>query len=77
MPKPRSATTRADGTFSLPYLIPGNYEITFTFADGSVRKTNTTVLLEQASVVNLAFEPAQTERIAVYGSVIVQKVIRR
>ncbi|MCP9477016.1 TonB-dependent receptor, partial [Marisediminitalea aggregata] len=71
MPKPRSATTRADGTFSLPYLIPGNYEITFTFADGSVRKTNTTVLLEQASVVNLAFEQAQTERIAVYGSVIV------
>ena len=71
MPKPRSATTRADGTFSLPYLIPGNYEITFTFADGSVRKTNTTVLLEQASVVNLAFEPAQTEHIAVYGSVIV------
>ncbi len=71
MPKPRSATTRADGTFSLPYLIPGNYEITFTFGDGSVRKTNTTVLLEQASVVNLAFEQAQTERIAVYGSVIV------
>ena len=34
MPKPRSATTRPDGTFTLPYLIPGNYDITFTFPDG-------------------------------------------
>ena len=71
MPKPRSATTRPDGTFTLPYLIPGNYDITFTFPDGSVRKTNTTVLLEQASVVNLAFEPAQAERIEVYGTAII------
>lgn len=71
MPKPRSATTRPDGTFTLPYLIPGNYDITFTFADGSVRKTSTTVLLEQASVVNLAYTPEQPERIEVYGTAIV------
>lgn len=71
MPKPRSATTRLDGTFTLPYLIPGNYDITFTFSDGSVRKTSTTVLLEQASVVNLAYEPQVAEVIEVYGSVIV------
>ena len=71
MPKPRTATTRPDGTFTLPYLIPGNYDITFTFPDGSVRKTNTTVLLEQASVVNFAFEPMQAERIEVYGTAIV------
>ena len=71
MPKPRSTTTRPDGTFTLPYLLPGNYDVTFTFADGSVRKTNTKVLLEQASVVNFAFEPMQAERIEVYGTAIV------
>ncbi|WP_083273000.1 TonB-dependent receptor [Alteromonas confluentis] len=71
MPKPRTATTRPDGSYSLLYLLPGYYELTFTFADGSVRKTSTQVLLEQASVVDLAYQPAETEVIEIYGSAII------
>ena len=75
MPKPRTVMTKADGSYSLPALMPGEYTLTFTSADGTVRQTTVQVLLEQSSNVNVAFEDApqgKTEVIYITGS----KVIR-
>lgn len=57
MPKPRTVTTKADGSYKLPLLIPGNYILTFTSADGSVQKTSVEVLLDQTSNVNFVLTP--------------------
>ncbi|GGF76844.1 carboxypeptidase regulatory-like domain-containing protein [Alteromonas lipolytica] len=73
MPKPRSTTTRPDGTFTLPYLLPGDYDITFTFSDGSVRKLTTKVFLDQAAVINFVYQPADMEVIEIVGSPIVME----
>lgn len=54
MPKPRTAITKADGSYKLPLLLPGKYVLTFTSADGSVQKTEVEVLLDQTSNVNFA-----------------------
>ncbi|WP_181405138.1 carboxypeptidase regulatory-like domain-containing protein [Aestuariibacter sp. GS-14] len=73
MPKPRTATTKTDGSFTLPFLLPGDYDVKFTFADGSVRTLKTRVLLDQSAVVNLVYEPANTEVIEIVGSPIIQE----
>jgi hypothetical protein len=76
MPKPRSAVTREDGSYSLPLLKPGEYTLTFTSADGSVRQTKVQVLLEQTSNVDVAFEDAPTdgtEIITISGSRIIRE----
>lgn len=73
MPKARTATTKADGSFTLPYLLPGEYEVSFTFADGSVRKMHTAVLLAQSANLNLVYAPADTEVITITGSAIVME----
>ncbi|GAC18925.1 hypothetical protein GARC_1958 [Paraglaciecola arctica BSs20135] len=56
MPKPRTVTTKADGSYNLSALLPGKYTLTFTSADGTVRQTDVEVLLNQSSSINVAFE---------------------
>ena len=75
MPRPRTVTTKEDGSYNLPALLPGNYTLTFTSADGTVRETQVEVLLEQSSSVNVAFEQAptdNTETIYITGSRVVR-----
>lgn len=77
MPKPRTATTKEDGSYILPLLIPGVYELTFTSGDGTIRKVTTEVRLEQTSNVNLTIGPVQaadeTEIIVITGSTIIRE----
>ncbi len=76
MPKPRSTTTAEDGSYNLPLLIPGRYELTFTSADGTVRKASANVLLDQVSNVSIVLAPAtadDTEIIQIVGSAIVRE----
>lgn len=72
MPKPRTAVTKADGSYSLPLLLPGKYDLTISNATGVVRKMQVEVQLEQTSTVdvNLGAGGADVEVIQVLGSAI-------
>ena len=76
MPKPRKAVTKANGSYTLPALLPGKYTITFTSADGTVRETTTEVFLDQASNVSIALNEApadNTEVIYITSSKIIRE----
>jgi len=64
MPKPRTAVTNADGSYNLPLLLPGTYQLTFTAKDGAVTKRVVEVLLDQTSKLNFVMQ-AQTDDIEV------------
>jgi hypothetical protein len=49
LPGVRSAVTDADGTYQLPALPPGDYEVTFTLSGMQTVKKNVSVLLSQES----------------------------
>lgn len=68
MPKPRSATTREDGTFTMPFLLPGEYTVSFKLPNGQTKEFETRVLLEQASSINFVYSPDNTEVITITGS---------
>ncbi|MGS2719310.1 carboxypeptidase regulatory-like domain-containing protein [Paraglaciecola aestuariivivens] len=75
MPKPRMATTKADGSYTLPALLPGTYTVTFTSPDGTVRQSQIEVYLDQTSNLSIALDaaPAEpTEIIYVTGSKIIR-----
>lgn len=72
MPKARSATVRADGTYSLPLLLPGKYTLTFSNALGVLQRVDVEVLLDQTSVADVSIaatrpEELQTVRIVATG----------
>lgn len=75
MPKPRTVVTNADGSYNLQALIPGNYLLTFISGDGTTRKMNVEVFLDQSTRVNLLLEPVDNniEVITVTGSSIVRE----
>ncbi|MFT4788795.1 MAG: hypothetical protein ACI9J5_002139 [Paraglaciecola sp.] len=76
MPKPRTATTKANGSYTLPALLPGQYTLTFTSSDGTVRETTVEVFLDQASDVSIALSTApvdSTEIIYVTASKIIRE----
>ncbi|OKY25196.1 TonB-dependent receptor [Thalassotalea sp. PP2-459] len=75
MPKARTAVTRADGSYSLPALLPGNYELSFKAKDGTVQTAQVQVFLDQTSKLNMVLiDPSQTtEVITVSGSYIVRE----
>ncbi|WP_206483022.1 TonB-dependent receptor [Thalassotalea sp. G2M2-11] len=73
MPKPRRAISRADGSYSLPALLPGQYELTFKAKDGTTHKRQVRVYLDQTSNVNIALAEGNVERILVTGSAIVRE----
>jgi hypothetical protein len=70
MPKPRTVVTREDGSYDLPQLKPGTYELTFTDKNGVTQTMTVDVLLEQTSSLNVTFGGANenVEVITVTGS---------
>ncbi|CAM3808991.1 MULTISPECIES: carboxypeptidase regulatory-like domain-containing protein [Pseudoalteromonas] len=70
MPKPRTVVTREDGSYDLPQLKPGTYELTFTDHNGVTQTMTVDVLLEQTSNVNvtLSGKKENVEVITVTGS---------
>lgn len=70
MPKARTVVTREDGSYDLPQLKPGTYELTFTDNNGVTQTMNVEVLLEQTSNVNVSLSGTKenVEVITVTGS---------
>lgn len=72
LPGMRADTTSANGDYSLPFLPPGMYTVTFTLKDGSTRVRQTEVLLQQRAFVNLAVDygasEAMMEEVVVVGT---------
>ncbi|MEG3768227.1 TonB-dependent receptor [Alteromonas sp. 14N.309.X.WAT.G.H12] len=68
MPKPRTATTREDGSFIMPFLLPGEYTVSFALPNGQTKEFATRVMLEQASAINFVYSPDNTEVITITGS---------
>ena len=69
MPKSRTVTSRADGSYNLPLLIPGIYEVTITTADGTKETSTVEVLLDQTSSVNFALQSSSSDNvITIMGS---------
>jgi len=70
MPKARTVTTREDGSYDLPQLKPGTYELTFTDKNGVSQTMTVDVLLEQTSSLNITLGGADenVEVITVTGS---------
>jgi len=54
LPQARSTTTANGGKYRFRLLPPGNYELTFTFADGGQTRRSVAVLLQQTAKVNVA-----------------------
>lgn len=67
LPKPRTATSKANGSYRLQLLPPGNYEVTFTSPNGEAKSVNVSVLLEQKTPLNIQIGADDVERIVVYG----------
>ncbi|MCH7830452.1 MAG: carboxypeptidase regulatory-like domain-containing protein [Proteobacteria bacterium] len=53
LPQARSATTASNGRYLLRLLPPGDYDVKFTFSDGSSETRSTVVRLQQRSTVNV------------------------
>ncbi|CAM4089650.1 TonB-dependent receptor [Pseudoalteromonas ostreae] len=70
MPKARTVVTREDGSYDLPQLKPGTYELTFEDSSGVTQTITVDVLLEQTSSANvvLSGKKDNVEVITVTGS---------
>ncbi|MBT1451289.1 carboxypeptidase regulatory-like domain-containing protein [Glaciecola sp. XM2] len=67
LPKPRTAESKANGSFRLQLLPPGNYEVTFTTASGETRTVSVSVFLDQTTPLNVQLNAGDVENIVVYG----------
>jgi len=54
LPQARTTTSAVNGQYLLRLLPPGSYQLKFSFSDGSTSTRNTTVLLQQKTVVDVA-----------------------
>lgn len=69
MPRARTVVSRADGSYNLPLLIPGHYEVTITTADGTKETSTVEVLLDQTSSVNFDLQSSSSDNvITIMGS---------
>ncbi|WP_339691940.1 carboxypeptidase-like regulatory domain-containing protein, partial [uncultured Pseudoalteromonas sp.] len=70
MPKARTVVTREDGSYDLPQLKPGTYELTFEDSSGVTQTITVDVLLEQTSSANVVLggKKDNVEVITVTGS---------
>jgi len=72
LPQPRSTTTANGGKYRFQLLPPGNYQLVFTFADGSQSTRGVAVLLQQTAEVDVAQSSgADMEEIVVTGTALV------
>jgi hypothetical protein len=60
MPKPRSTQLKDNGSFNLPFLIPGNYTVKVEAENGASRTVQLEVLLDQTATVDITL-PAQAD----------------
>ena len=65
LPGVRTATSSANGRYQLPFLPPGEYELTFRGPDGTVLRRSAYVLLQQKIKVDVALVP--TDEVVVVG----------
>ena len=63
MPRARTTRTDAEGRYSLPHLLPGNYRVSFETPDGAERTVTANVMLNQTTVVEVELEPSSTPEI--------------
>ena len=69
LPQARTTTSAVNGQYLLRLLPPGSYQLKFSFSDGSTSTRNTTVLLQQKTVVDVATGAgAAIEEIVTTGS---------
>jgi hypothetical protein len=69
LPQARTATSAANGQYLFRLLPPGNYELKFSFSDGSTSTRTAAVLLQQRTAVDIATgEGAEMEEIVSTGS---------
>jgi len=70
LPQNRSTTSAGNGRYRLPLLPPGNYDLTFTFADGSAVQRSARVLLQQQTEIDVELGAPQVgmEEIVVTGA---------
>ncbi len=65
MPKARSITTREDGSFSFPFLKPGNYTVVVTTEAGETLQLSARVMLDQTSSLMVDMGQAASDNIEV------------
>ena len=58
MPRSRSTVTDSNGRYTLRRLMPGPYRVTFEAPGGAKRTLNTTVLLDQTTILGLELDVA-------------------
>ncbi len=68
MPKARTVQSKSDGSFELPFLIPGIYEVTMSSADGTVETSTVEVKLNSASQLNFVLESNDNNVITIIGT---------
>ncbi len=70
LPQARTTNSSDSGRYRMPLLPPGNYEVRFTFPDGSTLVRNAAVILQQNSEVDVTMGAAQAqmEEIMVLGT---------
>jgi carboxypeptidase family protein len=76
MPQPRTAVVKPDGTYDLPLLLPGDYELTFKSADGAVKTFSVQVLLDQTANVSFALDSdavSDSNLLVITGSAVIRE----
>jgi hypothetical protein len=68
LPQARTAATGGDGTYRLPLLPPGNYELTFTMDGMGEQVVALRVFLDQNSTINVTMGPELSETLEVTSS---------
>jgi len=63
LPGMRTDTTAENGDYSLAFLPPGTYTVTYTLKDGTTRVRQTEVQLQQKSFINLAVDFSASEAV--------------
>ncbi|MBV1910687.1 MAG: carboxypeptidase regulatory-like domain-containing protein [Kangiellaceae bacterium] len=76
MPRPRTAVVKADGSYNLPLLLPGDYELTFKSASGAVKTFSVQVLLDQTANVSFVLgsdSVSDSNLLVITGSAVVRE----
>ncbi len=68
LPQSRTTTTGNGGKYRFRLLPPGNYDLEYTFADGSTARRSTLVFLQQTADLDVSKAAAGMEEIVVTGS---------
>jgi len=75
MPKARTVNVKEDGSYNLPLLTPGTYELVFRSGGGTEKKMVVEVLLDQTSIVdfNVTADSSDSNRLVITGNRIIRE----